>query len=85
MGCGCNKRAKLAVTSVNQAELEAQQQRDSETALQQEMVETERQIEGRIVRARRGASRRSQSLTTLSMPPESNVVESCQISLRTGA
>lgn len=38
MGCGCNKRAKLAVTSVNQAELEAQQQRDSETALQQEMA-----------------------------------------------
>jgi hypothetical protein len=36
MGCGCGGRKKSAVTSVNQAELELQQQ-ESENALQQQM------------------------------------------------
>lgn len=37
MGCGCNKRVKLAVTSVNEAELAAQQQA-SQNAMAQEMA-----------------------------------------------
>lgn len=37
MACGCGGRKKLAVTSVNQAELELQRQ-ESENALAQQMA-----------------------------------------------
>lgn len=36
MGCGCNKRNKLAVTSVNEADLEALK-KDEEANLRREM------------------------------------------------
>lgn len=37
MGCGCGGRKKIAVTSVNEIDLE-QQQRDAEEALKRDMA-----------------------------------------------